>query len=172
MALFIVVSAAVLLLAWVRPAHGTVGGGGRVTPEIVENVDRWRQIVEREAKRPGLRDSLVLGQIAKESAGDPNAVGPDGERGLMQMSLAAWQDYRAETNDPDSPDFDSMFIPSINIRAGSFTLSRRIEEMGSEYDGLRAYNCGITGARRNPNCGSEYARWIQATGEPAFKRYA
>lgn len=142
-----------------------------MTPEIRENVERWRAFVVQESNFPRLRPALVLGLICKESSGDPNAVGPDAERGLMQLTEAAWQDYRNETNDPDTPNFDSMFVPEFNIRAGSWTLSRRIEEMGDVSEGLRAYNCGVWGARRNPNCGAEYARWILQTGEPAFTRW-
>jgi soluble lytic murein transglycosylase-like protein len=60
---------------------------------------------------------------------------------------------------------------ATNIRAGTRYLARLIDRYGV-FDGLRAYNCGPTGARRRSHCGRSYARkvlrvrdQIRATGD-------
>lgn len=131
--------------------------------DVRADVLAWRFLVESEAQRPRLRDSLVLSLIARESRGISTAVGRDEDIGLMQVTRPAWQDYQTETNDPDTVIFpDSMLDPALCIRVGSWFLDRKIAEMGGDYDGLRAYNRGAAGAAASPTAGADYARWILA----------
>jgi len=48
---------------------------------------------------------------------------------------------------------------ATNIRVGTRYLKRLIDRYGV-YRGLRAYNCGPTGARRRPQCGKAYAEKV------------
>lgn len=161
-----------LLVIGVRAGLGFGSAAGaarpRLHPTIRERTARWAQTVRAEG-HPAVEPSLLLGVIARESGGNENAAGSASEVGLMQLSKAAVQDYMAETADPDVVDLASVEVPQVNIRVGSWYLARKIEEMGSRYEGLRAYNCGTVGARRNPTCGAEYARWILEVAEPEFR---
>ena len=167
--LLLVVGAGLLVWFLRRPAGTTRPGPGGLAREVRENILQWRSLVEQEAERPGLSFSLVLAVIGKESAGQDGAEGRAGEIGLMQITQGAWQDYLSETNDPDVPTFEDAFPARLNIRVGSWYLSRKVEEMGSVRHGLRAYNCGTAGARRDPNCGAEYARSILEVFEPQLR---
>lgn len=138
---------------------------------IRQQVEEWRRTVERESV--GLRHvtvPLVLAVIARETGG-VGRRGAAGERGLMQVDEAAWQDYQAEKNDPDAMTFDTLDSPDINVRVGAWFLNEKIQEMrGDRYNGVRAYNCGFEGARKNPSCGATYASWIVNVGEPTFRQ--
>ena len=49
-----------------------------------------------------------------------------------------------------------LFDCATNVAVGTKYLAGMVERFGL-YDGLRAYNCGPTGARRNLDCGAAYA---------------
>lgn len=168
----IVVVGAALLVGVLSRGGGASSASPRrlLDPDLLASIERWRKYAEDEA---GDMAALVLAVIARESRGDANAIGGVGEIGLMQLTRAAWTDYQMERNDPEANPFpDAVMDPKINIRVGSWFLRRKIEEMGSLYHGLRAYNCGTTGAKTSPTCGANYATWITETGLPAFRRIA
>ena len=146
------------------------GARPRLNSVIKSRTRDWAGVVETESG--GVPSSLVLGVIARESGGDQNAHGRAGEIGLMQLTEAAVVDYMRENADPDVPDFGAVESGQINIRVGSWFLGRKIEEMGTRFHGLRAYNCGTFGARSNSTCGAEYARWILEVAEPEFRTVA
>jgi soluble lytic murein transglycosylase-like protein len=168
--------AAVLLALFRKP--GDSGAPPPVTQpprpqlpaETFREVDRWRVQVEEETRnRANVWTSLLLALILKESRGDPAATGSTSDYGLCQITRPAWQDYQTETGDLETVVFpDSMFDPRLNIRVGAWFLNRKIEEMGNARDGLRAYNAGTAGARRNPNQSADYADSILRY-EPIFK---
>lgn len=161
------------------PTDATRPTTPRVDPRIRARVLDLRDMVARQTY--GLRFAtvpLVLSVIARESGGGDqysNAVprGTNGERGLMQLTLAAFQDYKAE-----HPDyllvFEDMEDPESNVQVGAWFLDRKIEEMRARgranptYDGLRAYNCGTRGAIEHPTCGGSYAEWVLNVGLPSF----
>lgn len=130
-----------------------------VPAETFRQVDRWRSTVEDESRNlPNVYTALVLAVILRESRGEASAAGPTGDYGLMQVTRVAWQDYQTETGDLETVVFpDSMLDPRLNIRVGSWFLNRKIEEMGTTRDGLRAYNAGTAGARRDPSQSADYA---------------
>jgi soluble lytic murein transglycosylase-like protein len=171
LAVALAIVAAVVVFALSRPA-GATRPGGALSRAVREDTLAWRGLVEQEAGLPGLWDYLVLALIAKESGGNENAIGSADppERGLMQITEAAWEDYQRATNDPDTPTYEDAWPARTNIRVGAWFLSQKIEEMGTTREGLRAYNCGTAGAKRNPNCGAEYARTILEIFEPELRR--
>jgi len=92
----------------------------------------------------------VLAQ--RESGGDWNAVGKKGERGLYQMTRAAWEDCSLMRRKEGLPvyDFDDAFLPSV---AGDYAKTHlHILEMvigchhkskATRTQVLSAWNCGF-----------------------------
>jgi soluble lytic murein transglycosylase-like protein len=144
-----------------------------VPAETFRQVERWRPTVDDESSdRPNVRTALILAVILRESRGEAGAAGPTGDYGLMQITRPAWADYQTETGDLETVVFpDSMLDPRLNIRVGSWFLNRKIEEMGTVRDGLRAYNAGTAGARRDPSQSADYAdstlRYVPLFESPA-----
>jgi len=86
--------------------------------------------------------------IEIESAGDPNCVGPVGERGLLQIRKATWRDICTDLKVDWS--YDLAFDPAHNIFAGTYywqvMLPRYLKHFGlpdAPYLRLAAYNWGI-----------------------------
>jgi len=52
-----------------------------------------------------------------------------------------------------------LFDCATNIEAGTKYLKKQIDRFGL-FDGLRAFNCGPTGSRRDLTCGAAYARKV------------
>lgn len=140
---------------------GPPGSGGRpgLPAETFRQVDRWRPVVEVESRnRVNVWTALALAVICRESRGEENAQGPTDDFGLMQITRPAWQDYQTATGDLETVVFpDSMLDGRLNIRVGCWFLNQKIEEMGNARDGLRAYNAGTAGARRDANQSADYA---------------
>jgi soluble lytic murein transglycosylase-like protein len=163
---------AVLLVT--RPAASSVPpGSGRsaLDPRTIAQVNQWRLIAEQEASNRyrDVTTPLVLAVIARESSGDDQVLdGAAGEIGLMQISNDAWADYHNQTMDPDVPTFSDVRVNTFNIRVGAWYLAEKIEDMGTVFDGLRAYNRGTTGATRDNLAGAEYARWVLDVAKPVF----
>lgn len=136
------------------PAGPGLGASdGRAT--FPPGVEQWRATATAFAALygpPDLTGDLVLSVIEQESSGRADARGSAGEIGLMQLKRIAVQDIGMESVPTD---------PAENIRAGVRFLALQISRMdGDIYDGLRAYNQGETGARRNENAGRAYANQI------------
>lgn len=98
-----------------------------------------------------LRSELLIDAIVEvESAGQPGRVGRAGERGLMQIKKATWQQVTARMFDrPIS--FEQAFDPHLNRRVGrqylalmqSYLLTRRDDWKADERALLLAcYNAG------------------------------
>ena len=68
-------------------------------------------------------DLFLEAIIQIESAGDPSCVGRAGERGLMQLKPAAWQEAAASIF-AQPPPFDRAFDPDLNRRVGQAYLAR------------------------------------------------
>ncbi|MEM1059628.1 MAG: lytic transglycosylase domain-containing protein [Verrucomicrobiota bacterium] len=88
---------------------------------------------------------LVRAVIWRESRFNPDAVGDAKERGLMQVTPIAAQDW-VETMDIENFHLDQLFDPYTNIRAGSFYLSRALGRWQDRDDpipfALAEYNAG------------------------------
>ena len=145
----------------------------RLSERVRDAVLAWRDLVEVQIHgRPNVSVPLVLAVIARESAGDPNATGSVGEIGLMQVGAAAFTDYLREIDDGQANEVQDLEAPDVNIRVGAWFLNRKIEEMGSVFHGLRAYNAGTVGATNNPLRSAEYARWVLEVAKPEFRNTA
>ncbi len=74
-------------------------------------------------------DQLVPKIIMAESSGNPDAVGPGGERGLMQISWNTWKRFSMY-------DFDFAFDPEKNVQIGRRELEN-INEMYLRFGGFQ-----------------------------------
>jgi len=97
---------------------------------------RWESLIVQEANRRSLDPDFVASLVWRESRGDPNAVGPGGSVGLMQiMPKEAGFSWR--------PSKDVLLDPGINLFWGTRTLSIIIRQGdGDIFNALAAYNAG------------------------------
>jgi len=104
--------------------------------------------------RNGLDPALVAAVIRKESRFDPNAVSPDGARGLMQITPSTWRYLRPDSpcsgeHPPPSCGSDCIFDVDANVRAGTRYLRMLLDEFdGDAVLAFAAYNAGPTAVRR------------------------
>lgn len=100
--------------------------------------------------------NLILALIFNESTFNPNAISSANCRGLMQIS------YKY------APSFDMdqsrLYEIEYNILEGTRLLTTySVSEMGNFYNGLRAYNQGVSAAKANSSNGAGYANKILST---------
>lgn len=92
-----------------------------------------KTMVEREAKKNALSETLLQAVIEQESGNLPCAVSPKGAMGLMQLMPATAQTLQVK--DP--------FDPAENIAAGSRFLKSLLDRyQGDMAKALAAYNAG------------------------------
>ncbi|MFN2109609.1 MAG: lytic transglycosylase domain-containing protein [Anaerolineae bacterium] len=97
---------------------------------------RWEPLIVQEANRRSLDPDFVASLVWRESRGDPNAIGPGGSVGLMQImpkeSGFSWR-----------PSKEVLLDPGINLFWGTRTLSIIIQQGdGDVFSVLAAYNAG------------------------------
>ena len=101
-----------------------------------------------------LSPDLTTAVAFVESTYRCDVVSHAGAIGLMQIRPIA----AADVGEPRADLLDC----AVSVRIGSVYLKGLIDRYG-ERGGLRAYNCGPTGARRNPQCGADYAEKVLDT---------
>lgn len=97
-------------------------------------------------------DSFISRVIWKESRNNPKAVGKAGERGLGQLTRAAWRDVNAYFG------WSATYEQAVTIYARQYVqgflimqegrLRARYKRQPSEGEVYRAYNRGFRGATR------------------------
>lgn len=97
---------------------------------------RWETLIVQEANRRSLDPDFVASLVWRESRGDPNAIGPGGSVGLMQImpkeSGFSWR-----------PSKEVLLDPAANLFWGTRTLSIIIQQgNGDVFNALAAYNGG------------------------------
>jgi soluble lytic murein transglycosylase len=115
----------------------------RVRHWMSEN--RYDPIILRAAAEYGVDPNLVKAVILRESKFDSKTVGTVGERGLMQVTEPAAEEWvkacRIEKFKPDH-----LFDPETNIRAGTWYLMKSIKNWKHAEDpipmALAEYNAG------------------------------
>jgi soluble lytic murein transglycosylase len=94
---------------------------------------------------------LVKAVVWRESRFDAHKAGTAGERGLMQVSARASQEWARE-NRVENFQPEQLFDPKINLEAGSWYLSRAIQHWEKQSDpipfALAEYNAGASRAQR------------------------
>jgi len=130
------------------------------------------------ASKHGLPLALVKAVVWRESDFEVRAVGGAGERGLMQVTSGAAQDW-ARVHRIRSFRETDLFDPRTNLEVGTWYLARAIRrwtEEGAdrpEVFGLAEYNAGITRARRwaSHTPGMKAHEFLDAVDFPTTKAY-
>ncbi|HEY1770064.1 MAG TPA: lytic transglycosylase domain-containing protein [Chthoniobacterales bacterium] len=104
---------------------------------------------------------LVKAVVWRESRFDPQKFGSAGERGLMQVSELAAQEWAKEKGVADFR-VEELFDPKTNLEAGAWYLHRAMSHWQSQSDptpfALAEYNAGASRAQR----------WAGGEGAPAI----
>lgn len=94
---------------------------------------------------------LVKAVVWRESRFDAQKFGTAGERGLMQVSEKAAQEWAQETK-VENFRVEELFDPKTNLEAGSWYLRRAVEHWQNQADpipfALAEYNAGASRAQR------------------------
>lgn len=133
-------------------------------------------LIVEAAHRHDLPVSLVRAVVWRESDFDTLAVGTSGERGLMQVTPGAAQDWAQATRNRSFQATD-LFDARTNLAAGSWYLSRAMKRWINadrpEVFALAEYNAGITHARRwaKQNEALRASDFLQAVDFPTTRAY-
>ncbi len=126
---------------------------------------RYRQYDEMigdAAQKNGVDPLLLKAIVWRESQFHPQKTGASGERGLMQVSEAAAQDW-ARTHRSETFRMSDLFSPRMNLEIGSWYLKQKLTRWAAKDDpvpfALAEYNAG----------GRRVDRWVAETklGEAA-----
>ena len=94
---------------------------------------------------------LVKAVVWRESRFDARKFGSAGERGLMQVSEKAAQEW-AQENRVENFRVEELFDPKINLQAGTWYLRRAAQHWEKQEDpipfALAEYNAGASRAQR------------------------
>ncbi len=94
---------------------------------------------------------LVKSVVWRESSFDAHKFGSAGERGLMQVTERAAQEWARE-NGVENFRPEDLFDPKTNLEAGTWYLRRAIQHWGNQSDpipfALAEYNAGAKRAQR------------------------
>jgi soluble lytic murein transglycosylase len=108
-------------------------------------------LIRRVALEHHLDPMLVKAVVWRESRFDPKKHGNHGERGLMQVSERAANEWARENKVADFQ-LDQLFDPKTNLEAGTWYLHRAVEHWEHQSDpvpfALAEYNAGASRAQR------------------------
>lgn len=94
---------------------------------------------------------LVKAVVWRESRFDAQKYGSAGERGLMQVSGRAAQEWARE-NRIENFQIEELFDPKVNLEAGTWYLRRAVQHWENQADpipfALAEYNAGASRAQR------------------------
>ncbi|MFP4013543.1 MAG: transglycosylase SLT domain-containing protein [Chitinispirillaceae bacterium] len=118
-------------------AQNAVSGGAGLLSRVK---DRWNGLIRSISSRFGVDEHLVTAVIARESAGNPQAVSHAGAKGLMQL-----MDGTAREQGVVYP-----FSPEENIQGGVRYLKKMLQMFdGDENLALASYNAGPGAVRKH-----------------------
>ncbi len=147
---------------------------------------QYDQLIRAVALPNKLDPMLVKAVVWRESRFDPRKFGAAGERGLMQVSEIAAQEWATEKH-LENFRIEELFDPKTNLEAGSWYLRRAILHWQTQGEpvpfALAEYNAGASRAQRwaggegaPPISASEFQRNIDFPGtkkyvESILRRY-
>jgi soluble lytic murein transglycosylase len=112
---------------------------------------RYDGMIQSVATAHRLDPMLVKAVVWRESRFDPQKYGSRGERGLMQVSEKAANEWARE-NKIDNFRVEELFDPQKNLEAGTWYLQRAWQHWEQEPDplpfALAEYNAGASRAQR------------------------
>jgi soluble lytic murein transglycosylase len=140
---------------------------------------RFDPLIQKKSEEYGVDPMLVKAVVWRESKFQPDMVGNDGERGLMQVTEGAAEDWvTAKKIEGFRP--TDLFDPTTNLDVGIWYLSRALERWKEKEDplpfALAEYNAGRSRVHQwigNSNMGNR-AQALHLKEQIAFpttKRY-
>jgi soluble lytic murein transglycosylase len=112
---------------------------------------QYDHLIRSVAAEHHLDPMLVKAVVWRESRFDPRKYGSAGERGLMQVSEKAADEWARE-NKIDTFRVEQLFDPKTNLEAGAWYLRRAFEHWKAQSDpipfALAEYNAGASRAQR------------------------
>jgi len=112
---------------------------------------RYDELIRSVAIAHHLDPMLVKAVVWRESRFDPKKYGGAGERGLMQVSEKAANEWARE-NKIDNFRVEQLFDPKTNLDAGTWYLRRAFEHWETQSEplpfALAEYNAGASRAQR------------------------
>lgn len=121
--------------------------------ELPPNIRNWENDVYQAQRETGVPAKNIAAVLWVESAGNANAIGGAGEIGLMQLKEIAVRDVRENFHIKTDGWKD---IPAKNILVGAYYLKLMKRRTGNWPDAFRAYNQGVTGAKKNVDLANQY----------------
>jgi soluble lytic murein transglycosylase len=112
---------------------------------------QYDRLIRSVAIEHHLDPMLVKAVVWRESRFDPKKHGGAGERGLMQVSEKAANEWARENKIADFR-VEQLFDPKTNLKAGAWYLRRAFEHWETQSDpmafALAEYNAGASRAQR------------------------
>jgi soluble lytic murein transglycosylase len=119
-----------------------------ISPARFQQYDKLIRSVAAEHR---IDPMLLKALVWRESRFDPHKYGTAGERGLMQVSERAANEWARE-NKIDNFGAEHLFDPKTNLEAGSWYLRRALDRWQMQSDplpfALAEYNAGASRAQR------------------------
>src|SRR5438132_4460951 len=119
-----------------------------VSPARFQQYDK---LISSVAAEHSLDPMLVKAVVWRESRFDREKFGTAGERGLMQVSAKAANEWAHESK-IDNFQIEQLFDPKTNLEAGAWYLHRAIDHWQNESDplpfALAEYNAGASRVQR------------------------
>ena len=146
-----------------------------MSPARFHHYDR---LIRSVALEHHLDPMLVKAVVWRESRFDPKKHGAHGERGLMQVSERAANEWARE-NKVAGFNANQLFEPKTNLEAGTWYLHRAMEHWTHQSDpipfALAEYNAGASRAQRwsggNDLVEIPERQFLQKIDFPATRRY-
>lgn len=123
-------------------------GGFKVYRSIENEIDKekhpilYSEYVEKYSKEYGVPEIVIYSTIKAESNFDPNAVSVADACGLMQILPSTFNSLVAELDGTETG--GDIFDPEINIKYGTYYLSKLYKRFGEWKTVHAAYNAGET----------------------------
>lgn len=145
-----------------------------MSPARFQQYDR---LIRTVAAEHHLNPMLVKAVVWRESRFDPTKYGTHGERGLMQVTEKAANEWAGE-NKVTGFYPDQLFEPKTNLEAGTWYLRRAMEHWKHESDpvpfALAEYNAGASRAQRwsgNDASDASVQSFLKNIDFPATRKY-
>jgi soluble lytic murein transglycosylase len=139
---------------------------------------QYDRLIRAVATEHHLDPMLVKAVVWRESRFDPKKQGARGERGLMQVSEKAANEWARE-NKITNFRADQLFDPKTNLEAGAWYLHRAFERWAAQSDpipfALAEYNAGASRVERwsggNGVTDISVRQFLQNIDFPATRKY-
>ncbi len=116
-----------------------------------QRFQQYDTLIRAVAAENNVDPMLVKAVVWRESRFDPQKFGTAGERGLMQVSEKAAQEWAQQNRVPDFR-VEELFDPKVNLQAGTWYLARAMQHWRNQTDpvpfALAEYNAGASRAQR------------------------